>query len=98
MRRRGAGEGGGGEREGGAEEAGGEPAGAEPSAQIGAGVAGQILVLSPKHAKYILILFNVRSVPFKVHADGLYAIGVDLYFSYKKPLPRGSRKKLSAAV
>src|SRR5450432_4668378 len=28
----------------------------------------------------------------------LYAIGVDLYFSYKKPLPRGSRKKLSAAV
>src|SRR5450432_1952689 len=28
----------------------------------------------------------------------LYAIGVDLDFSYKKPLPRGSRKKLSAAV
>jgi hypothetical protein len=45
-----------------------------------------------------LILFNVRSVPFKVHTDGLYVIGVNLYFSYKKPLPRGSKKKLSAAV
>jgi hypothetical protein len=26
------------------------------------------------------------------------AINVDLFFSYKKPLPRGSRKKLSAVV